>query len=61
MATKRQYRGGRPVNPLASRMHVQIDPDLKRRVIIRAANDGIPFHKVLAAALRAYLSKRRVR
>ena len=57
----RQHKGGRPVNPRASRMHVQIDPDLKRRTIICAANDGIPFHQVLDTALRGYLDKRGIR
>ena len=61
MATKRQHKGGRPVNPLASRLHVQIDPDLKRRANICAATDSVSFHKVLDAALRAYLSKRGIR
>lgn len=58
MATPRARRGGRPANPRASRMHVQIDPDLKRRAIIRATNDGVPFHRMLGAALRAYLRTR---
>ena len=40
---------------------MKIDPDVKRRVIICAANDGIPFHKVLDAALREYVTKRGVR
>jgi hypothetical protein len=39
-------------------MHVMIDPDLKRRTIICAANDSVPFYKVLDAALRGYLAKR---
>jgi hypothetical protein len=57
----RVRRGGRPANPRATRVHVQIAADLKRRVIICAATDGVSFHQVLDAALRAYLSRRRVR
>jgi hypothetical protein len=51
------HTGGRPANPVAKRMHVVIDPDVKRRVIIAAANLGIPFHKVLDLALRRYLDR----
>ena len=57
----RQHRGGRPANPRAARMHVTIDPKLKERMIIRATKDGVPVHKVLDAALRAYLSQRGTR
>ena len=57
----RPRKGGRPVNPRAPRMHVRIEPDLKRRAIICAANDGVPFHQVLDVALRQYLTKRRIR
>ena len=57
----RQRRGGRPVNPILPRMHVQIDPDVKRRMIICAANDGISFHRVLDAALQAYLKRRGIK
>jgi hypothetical protein len=42
-------------------MHVQVDRDVKRRVIICSANDGVPFHKVLDVALREYLKKRGVK
>ena len=55
MAKARQRKGGRPANPTLPRMTVQIDPDLKRRVLIRAANDAVSFHAVIESALRAYL------
>jgi len=51
------HRGGRPANPRAKRMHVVVDPDLKRRMLIAAANLGLPFHKVLDLALRRYLDR----
>ena len=57
MARQRQRKGGRPANPNLPRMTVQIDLALKRRVLIRAATDGVSFHKVLDAALRAYLKR----
>lgn len=57
----RQRRGGRPANPRVPRIYVQIDRDIKRRVIICAATDGVPVHKVLDAALRAYLRKRGIK
>ena len=52
------HRGGRPVNPTVARLHIRLDPDLKRKVLICAATDGVPFHKVIDEALRAYLRKR---
>jgi hypothetical protein len=58
---KRVHKGGRPANPIASRLNCMIDPDVKRRVIITSANDGVPFHKVLDAALRRYLDGRGVK
>jgi len=56
-----KHAGGRPANPLATRVNVLLDPDLKRRVIILGANDGVSFHKVLDAALRKYLDARGVK
>jgi hypothetical protein len=55
------YRGGRPANPRAKRMHVVVDPDLKRRMLIVAANLGIRFHEVLDRALRQYLDALKVK
>jgi len=54
-------RGGRPINPTLARLHVRLDPALKRRLAIAAATDGVAVHQVLAAALRAYLTKRGIR
>ena len=59
--TKRVHKGGRPANPTAARLNCLIDPDVKRRVIIASANDGVPFHKVLDAALRRYLDAKGVK
>jgi hypothetical protein len=58
---KQVHKGGRPVNTRATRLHVQIDPDLKRRAVICGANDGVPFHRVLDEALRRYLDARGVK
>jgi hypothetical protein len=42
-------------------MHVVVDPDLKRRMLIVAANLGIRFHEVLDRALRQYLDALKVK
>ena len=58
MPTKRQDKGGRPVNPTLPRTHVALDPALKKRALLCAVQDSVPFHKILDAALWQYLAKR---
>jgi predicted HicB family RNase H-like nuclease len=60
MATPK-HPGGRPANPRAARVNVVIDPDVKRRVIICAATDGVSLHRVVDRALRQYLDRRGVK
>ena len=52
---------GRPINATVARLHVRLDPALKRRLAICAATDGVAVHRVLEIALRAYLTKRGIR
>ncbi len=52
-------RSGRPVNTEGMRLHVRMDPALKRRMVIRAAQDGLAVHELIERAVREYLRRPR--
>jgi len=61
MPKRTPIQKGRPLNPEGQRMHIKMDPDLKRRIALCAIHDRTTYHVIVAHALRAYLDKRGVR
>jgi predicted HicB family RNase H-like nuclease len=53
----RQRRGGRPAmgSAPAAVESVRLDPELKRDLLLRAAQDGISVSEVIREALRSYV------
>lgn len=54
-------RIGRPANPQSRRMHVWVDPTVKRRIIRCAVERGVSLRAVVDTALRQYLTRLRMK
>jgi len=61
LATDEKGRVGRPANPESRRMHVWVEPTVKRRIVRAAEKHGMPLQEVVGTALRQYLTRLRVK
>jgi predicted HicB family RNase H-like nuclease len=61
LAAEEKGRVGRPANPESRRMHVWVEPAVKRRIVRAAVRNGVPLQEVVGTALREYLTKLRVK
>jgi predicted HicB family RNase H-like nuclease len=57
LAIEEKARVGRPANPESRRMHVWVEPTVKRRIVRAAEKHGVPLQQVVGTALREYLTK----